>query len=213
MRLWEIGKSPEPRVLTGARPDPGRGLNPPLDFSDDSSRLLRLHVQFKKRRAGGFAQHAALGVWNVASGHLVPGTERVTKSRMIAGRELNGAAFADGRDHVTLQWARVVSDEVLSSAGVFSLRDGREQRRLATDIEADDDFMARGKVLSLHTTGDGPDARYLNVDGSSAGRVTPQFFDGLDATTYYRTRFRPAEAAGDGPEYGVLSAVGDRRID
>ncbi|MBL1082272.1 trypsin-like peptidase domain-containing protein [Streptomyces actinomycinicus] len=213
VRLWEIGKDPEPRLLTGARPASGRELNPSLDFSDDSARLLCLHVPFTKRRARGFEQHAGLDVWDVASGHQVPGTERVIRSRAIAGRDLNGAAFADGRDDVTLQWIRVSSGDFLTSAGVFSLRDGREQRRLATDVGAEDDFMARGKVLSLHRSGPGPDARFLNVDGSAAARVTPRYFDGLDATGYYRTNFRPAEAAGDGPEYGVLSAVGVVRGD
>ncbi|MET9450195.1 nSTAND1 domain-containing NTPase [Streptomyces cinerochromogenes] len=203
VRLWEIGKDPEPRLLTGARPESDRVYSPSLDFSDDSSRLLRLH-SYGERRAGGTGQRAALDVWRVPSAAPVPGAGRLTEGRVV-----DGAAFADGTDRVTLQWVRgPTAGRYLSSAGVFSLSAGKEQRRLVTDVDASNTFMARGKVLSLVEPRLGSAPRFVRVyGGRAAARVTPTRFSGLDATTRYRTYLRRAEPSDDGPEYGVVSAV------
>ncbi|MCG0063847.1 trypsin-like peptidase domain-containing protein [Streptomyces tricolor] len=204
VRLWEVGKDPGPRLLTGALPESDDVYSPSLDFSDDSSRLLRLHSYGNRRDGGGVDQRGALDVWNVPAADPVPGAGRVT-----AGRVVDGAAFAGGSDQVTLQWVRGPSSgRYLSSAGVFSLSTGRERRRLVTDVNASSAFMARGKVLSVHGARLGSATRLVRVDGGAAARETSSRFSGTDATSYYRTYFRRAESSGDGTEYGVVSAVG-----
>ncbi|GGS76989.1 nSTAND1 domain-containing NTPase [Streptomyces cinerochromogenes] len=203
VRLWEVGGDPGPRLLTGARPGPEKAYAPSLDFSDDSSRLLRLHSYGRPRAGGGTDQRAALDVWQVPSAAPVRGAGRV-----IAGRVVESAAFADGTDHVTLHWVRgPIAGRYRYSAGVFSLARGKERRRLATDVDTSDGFMAGGKVLSLAGARLGSDTRFLRADGGRAARATPSRFSVLDATTRYRTYFRPAEPSDDGPEYGVVSAV------
>ncbi|MEU6669110.1 trypsin-like peptidase domain-containing protein [Streptomyces sp. NPDC046727] len=204
VRLWEVGKDPEPRLLTGARPESDDVYFPSLDFSDDSSRLLRLHSYGDRGDGDAIEQHGRLDIWNVRSGDPVPGARRVT-----TGRVVDGAAFAGGPDHVTLQWLRRNSSgRYLSSAGVFSLPTGREQRRLVTDANATSTLMGRDKVLSVYPNRLGAQARWLRVDGSAAPRVTPSRFGDTDATSYYRTAFREAGSSDDDAEYGIASAVG-----
>ncbi|MEU3527380.1 trypsin-like peptidase domain-containing protein [Streptomyces sp. NPDC038707] len=204
VRLWEVGKDPEPRLVTGARPESDDVYGASLDFSDDSSRLLRLHSYGNRRASGGIDQRGALDIWNVPAATPVTGA-----GRMTAGRVVDDAAFAAGNDQVTLHWVRgPLSGRYQSSAGVFSLSTGRERRRLVTDVSAIHAFMARGKVLSVSGARLNDDARLVRVDGGAVAGAAPSRFSGTDATGCYRTYFRPAESSGDGTEYGVVSAAG-----
>ncbi|MEV5549164.1 serine protease [Streptomyces sp. NPDC052309] len=95
VRLWQVGApDAEPRLLTGARPDADRidqVYGSPLDFSDDGSRLLRLH-HYDIESGAAIEQRSALDAWEVPSGEPVAGT-----ARPVAGRKADGACFADGR--------------------------------------------------------------------------------------------------------------------
>ncbi len=90
VRLWGGGQDPGPRLLTRGATGVGRRVLPSLDFSDDSSRLLRLHSYGNRRDGGGVDQRGALDVWNVPAADPVPGAGRVTAGRVVDGCRVRG---------------------------------------------------------------------------------------------------------------------------
>ncbi|MFF3329289.1 trypsin-like peptidase domain-containing protein [Streptomyces sp. NPDC002888] len=204
VRLWQVdAKDTEPRLLTGARqPQPDDVYTPSLDFSDDGSRLLRLY-KYGEKQGRTTAERAALDVWEVSSGKAVPGA-----GRLVADRGGADAAFADEGRRVVLDWMRRTPASYASSVGVFTLSDGKEQRRLITDSKATLDLTARGKLLFSYASGD---SKVLSVDGSRPDLGIPDDFSGTDASQLYRSHVRRAENSKYyGVEYGVLSLFGLR---
>ncbi|WP_432117059.1 trypsin-like peptidase domain-containing protein [Streptomyces sp. bgisy032] len=203
VRLWQVGvPDAEPRLLAGARDGVDQAYHSPLDFSDDGSRLLRLHA-YDVRPGEATDQRATLEVWDVASGVEVP-----VPARLIGGRHADTACFADGRDEVAVTWSREVADQPTAewSAAVFGLADGRERRRLVSDTEMVR-CAARGHLVEVSGVRKAP-SRLLDTDGTERERRVPQDFDHYDASELHHTRMVRGSSASGEPEYGLLTLVG-----
>ncbi|MFF9114430.1 trypsin-like peptidase domain-containing protein [Streptomyces massasporeus] len=203
VRLWQVGvPDAEPRLLAGARDGVDQVYHSPLDFSDDGSRLLRLHA-YDVRPGEATDQRVTLEVWDVASGVEVP-----VPARLVGGRHADTACFTDGRDEVAVTWSHRVADEPTAegSAAVFGLADGRERRRLVSDpgiVRC----AARGDRVEVHGLREAP-SRLLDTNGTKRERRVPEGFDHYDASELYHTRMVRGFSASDDPEYGLLTLVG-----
>ncbi|MFE1455473.1 trypsin-like peptidase domain-containing protein [Streptomyces sp. NPDC058735] len=203
VRLWPVGEpDAEPRLLAGARDGLDESYGSPLDFSDDGSRLLRLHA-YDVRPGKATDQRAALEVWDVASGAEVP-----VPGRLAGGRDADTACFTDGRDEVALTWTqeRAAETAPLMSAAVFGLAEGRERRRLVSDTEIAR-CAARGQLVEVAGLRGAP-SRLLDTSGTQRERRLPYDFVDHDASGLYSTRVRMDSPLGGSPEYGLLTLVG-----
>ncbi|MFE2043364.1 trypsin-like peptidase domain-containing protein [Streptomyces sp. NPDC059477] len=202
VRLWEVGSDDTAgRLLSAAGPAYHAVFGPSLDFSDDGTRLLRLHAY--DAEAGGTDQQARLDAWTVSTGRPIPMADR------IRDRPAESATFVAGGDSVAVTWNGPDSKEPTWSAGVFALSDGQEKRRLVTDSSSIIRFTARGTLLETGVSNARP--AFMTLDGTEQGTGFPLRFLDPDATGLYRTAFAEAGDPLEGvPEYGVLAVTAVR---
>jgi WD40 repeat protein len=201
VRLWRVGvPDAEPRLLAGARDGIDEAYHSPVDFSDDGSRLLRLHA-YDVRPGADVDQRARVDVWEVSSGAPVP-----VSARLVGGREVDTACFTDDRDEVAVTWSRTAVPVPLSSAAVFGVADGGERRRLVSDTDIVR-CAARGRLVEVAGLR-GAASRSLDTRGTERGRLVPNDFDHYDASELYHTRLQKDPPFTRGPEYGLLTLIG-----
>ncbi|GGV87931.1 hypothetical protein GCM10010294_70260 [Streptomyces griseoloalbus] len=203
VRLWQVGvPDAEPRLLAGARDGLDESYGSPVDFSDDGSRLLRLHA-YDVRPGKETEQRATLEVWDVASGAEVPVPER-----LVGARHADTACFTGRRDEVAVTWSHEGDSRTAPrmSAAVLGLTDGRERRRPVSGTEIAR-CAARGRLIEAVGLRGAP-SRLLDTNGTERERRLLYDFVDHDASDLYSTRIRTGSSLDGAPEYGLLTLAG-----